>query len=204
MDLKTLLNNNNWEQSDLSYANADLLKEIAQKTKKPIQKVLENSKKAIVLNSIILLCFLFFYLFFPNPITTLATLIIAAVYLFTIGSLVYGLSTLEKPNLNQNIKKALEDIIAYDKKMYAFQCNNVSLIITASFIGGFLLGLGFQGFTLEKILDKWEVLVILGLGTIGMYYWSKTKSFRAFNRSFNPTYFKSKSFIKEQLEILNS
>lgn len=204
MDLKTLLDKTNWEQSDFKYTSDELLKDITQKTEKPIQKVLQNAKKSIVLNSIILLGFFIFYVFFQNEITTLAIIIIAGVYLLTIGSLIYGLSTLQKPNLNQNIKKALEDIIRYDEAINQFQCKNFSLIITASFVGGFLLGLGFQGFTIAKLLDKWGVLVILGLGIIGMYYWSKTKSFRSFNRSFNPNYFKSKSFIKQQLEILNS
>ena len=204
MDLKTLLNDNNWSSSELNFDADSISKEITEKSQKPIQFVLNNAKKSILMNSIFLVAFFIFYLFFTNTITTIAIAIIAAVYLFTILSLVIGLINLEKPNLNQNIKDALKDIIRFDEAINRFQCKNYSLIISTSFIGGFLLGLGTQGYTISKLLDKWGLILFLIVGAVGIFYWSKTKSFKSFNRSFNPNYFKSKAFLKEQLQILNN
>ncbi len=204
MDLKTLLNEAHWDSSNLSYDNSTLKEDIKMKTKKPIRRVLDNAKRAIVLNSIFVIAFLAVYFIVPNQVTLIAVAIITGCYLLTIGSMVYGLFTLKEPNLNQEIRPALEDILRYDEAINAFQCKYFSWIITGAYAGGFLLGIGIQGKSMSQLLDKWPLLIIWVAGAVGVYFYSKTKGFRSFNRSLNPNYFKSKNIIKEQLQLLNS
>ena len=51
MDLKTLLNDNNWSSSEFNFDADSISKEITEKSQKPIQFVLNNAKKSIVMNS---------------------------------------------------------------------------------------------------------------------------------------------------------
>ena len=204
MDLKTLLNDARWQHNNLSYETTTLEDEITRKTQKPIQRVLGNAKRGIRLNTIILVVFLGLYFIFPNPTSLLAILLITGCYLFILITLIYGLVTLKEPDLNQDITKALKAIIQYDDALYKYQCKYFSVTLTIAYMGGFLLGLGFQGYTPMLIIEKWPLLIILVAGAAGMYYYSKTKAFKSFNRSLNPNYFRSKNILKEQLEILNS
>ncbi|MDC7996518.1 hypothetical protein [Gilvibacter sediminis] len=203
MDLKTLLDNASWDSSELSYTSSSLKADIRKKTEAPMLRVLGNSKRAIILNCIFFVAFIVVYFMVPNTITLLAVGLVVLCYLSMISSLVYARSTLKAPNLNQDIKGALQDIIRYDAAINAFQCNYFSWIITTAYAGGFLLGLGIKGRTLSELIEKWPLLIFWVVGGIAIFYLSKTKGFRRFNRSMNPSYFNSKDIIKTQLQLLN-
>lgn len=204
MDFKTLLESAGWEDSELSYDDATLESDIGKRMKRPVEVVLNNSKRSLILNGLFLVGFSLIYLIYPQELVLLPVLLITGCYLVMIISVIYGLARLPKPDMNQNIKRSLLGVLEYDNAINSFQCRFFSLIISVAFVGGFILGLALVGWTFEKLIDKWPVIIFLLIATIGMYYLAETKGFRSFNRKLNPNYFKSKNFIKQQLEILNN
>lgn len=203
MELKKLLESQNWSDSSLSYEGAELSAAIREKTKAPVKRVLANGKRSLWLNGMFFLAFGLVYLLVPNELTLLACLLICGCYLFVFLSVLLALSSNPEPRLENNIKRVLEEALAFDEKVNRFQCQNFSIILSVAYLGGSFLGLGVQGWDFTKLLEKWPVLIIFGAGTIAIYFFSKTRLFAKTNRSFNPNYHNSKRFIKEQLAILN-
>lgn len=204
MDFKTLLDDAGWENSEFSYDDAALEAEISKKTQRPVARVLNNSKRSLILNGLFFVGFGLIYVIFPRQLVLLPVLLITGCYLVMLISIIYGMVNLPKPNMNQNIKSALQEVLDYDRAINSFQCRFFALIITVAFIGGFILGLGLQGWTYAKLFDKWPVFIVMAVAAVGMYYLANTKALRSFNRKMNPNYFKSKNFIKQQLEHLNN
>jgi len=95
-------------------------------------------------------------------------------------------------------------VLDYNKRVYKNQCRYQSLLVTASFVGGFFLGLAVQGWTIEKLEKHPIVLVVLLILATGFYFLSKTKSFKSLHRLLNPGYIKAKKQLEDQLRVLES
>ncbi|SFR34790.1 hypothetical protein SAMN04490243_0887 [Robiginitalea myxolifaciens] len=204
MELKKLLESQNWSDSQLSYDDAELITAIREKTKAPVKRVLANGKRSLWLNGLFFLAFGLIYLLLPNELTLLACLLICGCYLFVFLSVLLALQANPEPRLENNIKQVLEETLAFDETVNRFQCRNFSVILTVAYLGGSFLGLGVQGWNFAKLIEKWPVLIIFGIGTVAVYLFSRTRLFTKANRYFTPHYHNSKKFVKEQLEILNA
>jgi len=59
-----------------------------------------------------------------------------------------------------------------------------------------------QGWDLQRMLDKPLVFGILLLLGAGCFFWTRSRRFKGLNRSLNPHYWKAKSYLEEQLQML--
>ena len=143
------------------------------------------------------------YFFQPVPDILFPIGLIGSCFLFIIVTVAWQLLALPKPDLSLDLKSVIENTLNYNAKINRRQCQYTSVIISASFVGGFLLGLILQGWTLLRIISNPILVVVMVLLTVLSFYWTKGKAFRKFNRSLNPRYQQIKSHLEEQLTALN-
>ena len=203
MELKTLLENSGWEKSEESFSP----KMISRNTEKTISKNMRvlfvNNYKALALNVFFLSITLYVYLRNPTIDFLIPSILVASCFLFLTISVWGGIVRNSQIDRSQPIAIVLSEVLERNKMMYQQQCKYHSILITQSFLGGFFLGLAFQGWTLKEAAEKPVIFAIVVPLTVGCYYLTKTKSFQAFNRSLNPSYFRAKASLESQLAFLS-
>ena len=202
MELKKLLDDNNWDDPVLEINESSLAKSRRSGIQKGIRKLFLNYYKSIGLNLSFLIITVSLYFFRPIPDILLPIFIISSCFIYLLITVVLHLLGREKLDPTLSLKVLLESTLAFNKKIHRNVCAYQSYIFSASFLGGFLMGIILQGWTLEKIIAEPIVLSILGVGTIGAYFLSKSTNFAQFNRSMNPGYVKAKKYLEEQLDAL--
>ncbi|MEM9324553.1 MAG: hypothetical protein AAGA85_02810 [Bacteroidota bacterium] len=204
MALIDLLNKQGWERSDLGYTSAELEKDLKPQVVSKVRILFRHYYLSLSLNGFFLLVTVGLYFLRPIPDMLLPVGIITSVFGFLIVSVVRQLVAQERIDTTQNVRQVIESSLAYNAQINANVCRYHSVISTLSAIGGYLLGLILQGWTLHKLLDKPIVLVVMLLVAFAGYYLTKSRGFRKYNRALNPHYFKAKKYLEEQLRVLDS
>jgi len=202
MELKSLLQNSGWEESEVDIPLESLRDRGVDSVGENIKTLVVGNYKALVLNLVFFSITI--YVYFQNPTISflIPTLLIGSCFLFLILSVWGGIIQHRKVDRSEAVAVLIADVLAVNKEMYQRQCKYHSVLITQCFLGGFLLGLAFQGWTLEKYLEKPEVFIFLIPLTIGFFYLTRTKSFLSIHRTLSPNYFRAKGFLENQLAML--
>ena len=202
MELKDLWNKQDWRQTDLAYDVDELNSEIQEDVQNHIKTLIRFYYRSLVLNILFLLLVFSIYLIIPKPDMLLPIAIIFSAFLFLIVKLARQLVKVKQPDANRPLKEVLVQTIDYDRELNKGMCQYNSILLTASFLGGLLLGFFIQGKTIQYLIDKPLVAAFLLMLTIGFYFLSKSKAFQSLNKLLAPKYFKTRKHLEEQLRQL--
>lgn len=204
MELKNLLDKQSWSESEFDYSTEhinDLLRPRAEST---IQKLFRYHKQYIILNSVLTLASMALFFVEPRAEMLIPLGLIGGTMVFIILSMVYQMSKIKKPDLDQDLRQVLKETVEYNKMIFKSQYDYFPILMTTSFAGGFFLSTILSGWDFERFANEPIRLIVFGILTVGFYFLSKTRRFRRFNRSMNPRYNKIKNALEEQLAYLES
>lgn len=199
MELQTLLDKS---ISDLSVTNVDLERAIRPGGVLAVRTLYGTYVKGLILNGVLLASTIILYLFNPSIEYLIPMLLIGSAFAYLTIDTGIKLYQNPQPDLNQDIRTVLERSLEINKKILLNQCNHLSVLTTMSFVGGLFLGLANRGRTIDALLQKPIILLVLLILTIGFYFVTRTTSFKSLNKKINPQYYNSLSVIKEQLYML--
>lgn len=202
MELINLLDQNEWDESE-SFSDKDIQNAMRQNVSDHIKKLYRTYYRGLLLNLAFLVLFLIIYLLNPTVEFLVPVILISSCFAFIVLNLSVKLINRESVDPTCSLKTVLLDSLEFNKKVYKTQCKYNSIILTVSFMGGFLLGLAFQGWTLEKYVDKPVIIPVFLILTIGFYFLTKTQSFKMLNRKLSPNYIRSRDYLEEQLELIS-
>jgi hypothetical protein len=202
MELKNLLNSQNWETSDLDYNTKTIEDELRKGINARVTELFRHYYRSLVLNSFFLLATIAVYFAKPSLDIILPLSLIGLCYIFLVGNVAWQLLFDQRPDHLADIQTTLRATIAYNQRMYRRQCRYFSLITTTSFAGGFLLGLILRGRSLEEIFTHPIVTSIIVISSVLIYFFSRTPSFRKLNQKLNPRYHRVKNDLEQQLKEL--
>lgn len=203
MELIGLLNQRNWDDSN-DFTELKIKQAMRSKTLMNIKKLYQTYYRGIALNLGFLSVFMLVYIFNPTIEFLIPTLMIISCFLIIVINLVFHLWKEEKVDLSGELKLIITEMLTFDRKVYSRQCKYNSLILMTSFIGGFLMGLAYQGWTISKFLEKPIIFLVLAVFAVGFHFLTKSDSFKNFNKMLNPSYYKTKSYLEHQLELITA
>ena len=203
MELKSLLQNSHWEDSEIDFSKMAISKNTDVRVSRDIKVLVNNNYKAILLNFLFLSITIYVYLQNQSISFLIPSILIASCFLFLAINVMTGAKSLNKIDYSTSMRQVLTEVLESTKTMHKRQCRYHSVLMTASFLGGFFLGLAYQGWTVETTIEKPVIFMVVGPLTFGFYYFSKSKYFKSFNRSLNPGYVRAKMYLEEQLRLLN-
>lgn len=200
---------NFWKDSDWTedpQFGANALKELLdhEPSEKPaIGRLLKQYYRSIFLNLFFLLLTLLMYVIRPIPDMLLPIGIISCCFLYMLYHVVIAARNINQTvDMSLDLKSTIKRTLEINKKATKRMTRVNSMIMTSSFIGGFLLGLLMSDWTIVKMTEKPVVLLIGGALAIGFYFLTKNHRFSGFQKMLNPSYFKAKEQLEAQLKAL--
>lgn len=202
MELINLLNNENWEESVPVLQQEEISKMTRKKVLSNVKKLYRSYINGLVLNLVFASVFSMFYVFNQSIEFLIPVLLICSCFLFIVINLVTQLIRSGHIDNSGDLLTVLTKVLKRNKRIYRVQCNYNSVILSVSFVAGFMLGLAVQGWTFEKYLDKPVIFPILLVLLVIFRMLTKSKNFDKLNRILNPGYYKSKKYLENQLAVL--
>jgi hypothetical protein len=202
MELKTLLNNQGWDESDLDFSDQALGTEIRHSVGDRMKDLFYQYNKIIVGNLFFLLLFSSVWFIVPVWETLIPIGIIAICYLYMIGSVIFNRWRYDKPDPTRPLPELIRSMLAYNKKILKQLGNSQAIIMSACGLAGLMIGLLLQLGSLDILLNNpvgiASMVAIPGI----IYFFAKRGLVSRLNRAFNPGYFKASAYLKEQLAEL--
>ena len=154
MELKTLLETQQWTNAGMDLTQLMISRSTRSTIDKNMKVVVANNYKALILNALFLCFFVFIYVFNPKIEFLIPTILIVSCFLFLIVGVWKGITSLNKIDYSQSLVMLLSTFLNTNKEVFRLQRQYHAMVLVQSFLGGFLLGLAFQGWTVEKALSK--------------------------------------------------
>lgn len=206
MESKTFWKDDDWA-ADPQFEEAALAKLLdhkpAETGRKSIAAMLRQYRRSMLLNAFFLLLTAGIYLYTPKPDLLLPIGLIVSCFIYLLVHVYRAArSTAKQADLGQDVKTAILETVAINRKLHAQMCGVNNWILTGSFASGFLLGMLMGDWTLSKFAEKPIAVVVWIILTIGFHFYTRTPSFQKFQRSLNPAYYRAKKHLEEQLAAL--
>jgi hypothetical protein len=202
MELKTLLNNQGWDESDLDFSDHTIGTEIRSSVGDRIKDLFYQYNKIIFGNLFFLVLFSSVWFIVPVWETLIPIGIIATCYLYMIGSVIFNRWRYDKPDPTLPLPELIRSMLAYNKQILKQLGNSQAIIMSACGLAGAMIGLLLQLGTLDILFNNpigiASMVVIPGI----IYFLAKRGLVSSLNRAFNPGYFKVMAYLKEQLAEL--
>ena len=202
MKLKRLLDSQNWDDAEFDYKSANIESMIRSNVENHIRELFRHYYASIALNGFFLILTIITYFILPSWDILLPLFLIASPFLLMLTQIVSQLLHREKTDPTSNLKTLLEQTLSFNQKINRSIYDLSGMIFTSSFLGGFFLGLIVQGWTLQELIGKPLVLLIMLILAIGVYVMVRTKRFFVLAGQLNPGYQKTKKYLEEQLKEL--
>ena len=204
MDLTNLLNNQGWDDSDEGFSRGEIQQAMRRKTTRHVRKLFRWYRWSLLINLFFLMLFVVIYFMNPTTEFLVPILIITPSFLLTSLNLVAGLLTSPPIDPTADLKTVIEETLASDRRVHSRQRRYTTLILVSCFTGGFLLGLAFQGWTIQKYQEKPIIFLILVVLAVAFHFLTKTKRFYHYQKMLAPGYQKTKNYLEEQLRIISN
>ena len=204
MELKTLLNDQAWSESELDFSSQAIETEMRSKVQDRFKDLFYQYKKIIFSNLCFLIAFSSVWFIVPVWQTLLPIGIIASCYLFMTGSVIFNLWRHEKPDPALPLPELIRCMLAYNKQILKQLGNYQAIIMAACGLAGAMLGLLIQSGSMDVLLYNPIGIVSMFLITGLIYFIAKNGAVSFLNKAFNPTYFRATAYLKEQLAELEA
>ena len=148
------------------------------------------------------LAFASIYVWYPSKDIIVSLALICGCFIYISANLVYHLWNQAQIDVDLPLKKVLTKELSLLDALERRNKHFFSVIFATSFLGGFLLGLIARVWTIDQMITK-PILILLILVLTGFAYWVSGKSsFRTLNSILSKNYRVRKMALKEQLSFL--
>ena len=203
MELINLLNASKWDE-DAGFSTEEIQRAMRKKVSRQVGKLIRFYYRSVLLNLLFLLFFASVYFFNPTVEFLIPVVVIGVCFTVIVTNVLSQLFAQPKLTPTISLKEMIRQTLVMDRKIHRRQRRYTSLILLLCFVGGFLLGLAFQGWTIAKYLEKPLIFPVLAVLTTGFFFLTKSASFAKFSRLMNPGYHETKHYLEEQLKIMES
>ena len=202
MELKNLFDDQADQLSDLNYDYNTVHKQISHKGSNELSYILWYYRTALGLNLMFLAIFFLVYLSSGKIELVLPLLLIALSYAIIIRDITTYLSERKMISPDQPLIYYIEKQLHLLLKAEESHKKRIPIIILLSFIGGFIGGLIYSGWTYQKMLDKPVVLLILLIFSGILYPLIQRSSYQGLNSLFAKKYNSKKKRLQQLLSEL--
>lgn len=202
MELKNLFNDHADRLSDLDYGHEVVHKQMTKRTSNDLSYIFWYYRVALGLNLTFLAVFFIAYLISAKIELVLPLLLIGISYALIIRDIIFYLFKRRIILPDQSLTPYLEQQLDLLSKVEQSHKKQVPLIILLGFIGGFIAGLIYSGWTYQKMLDKPIILLILLMLSGVLYPLLQRSSYQGLNSLFAKKYHSKKKSLQNLLSQL--
>ncbi|GAB3022379.1 hypothetical protein [Spirosoma pulveris] len=167
MDLTDRWKAMNWQASEFSYANADLLAELKKQSKSDITRLLRSYRRSYWLMLVLTGITPLFGLLKPNEPEYLLCIGLIWAYCLTLtGFLLVKFARFRLPDLSLQTADAIRTSLALVRSINRFEANFVALFAPFVFLGSLLGVLIYKGRTVSELVHNPFALTIMIGSTI--------------------------------------
>lgn len=204
MEFTNLLNEQGWDQSGFDYSKDKIDKATRKKIDSRIRILIRNYMWSLLLNVLFLIGSVAIYIVKPTPEFLLPAVIVSGCFIFMLGILLRNFRGAYQLETTGNLKDVLTNILAFNNRLNAQIKRFLSVLMAASFSGGFILGIAAQGWSFEKMGEHPIIFVALVVLVVP-FYWITTKPMFAESlEKMNPRYHKTKAYLEQLLGELEA
>ena len=196
MELKSLLDNQNWSEVKRPDLN------LTSPARSELGRLKRHYIRSVLICSLLLIFSLGIYFTDPRIEMLIPAILITSSFIFTVYQAVKQYTGYIHIDKDQELKVVINEVLKADREVNRSVRKAARIIYINSFIGGFLLGLFLSGWTFQTMLDKPLIFPVLIILTAGFYFFTKSKRFSQFYRIFNSGYGKTRKRLEEQLRLL--
>lgn len=154
MELQDIWSKQDWESSEFDYESNEIQMELNSKSRSAIKQLLQLQWRGFYLSIAFLLLFGLMFLIKPQPDYALPLTIIMGCYFLLSSFLGYQLLRFKTPDLDTNLAEAIKSTLRLVQHLNRTQKKYSTIILPLSALGGYLLGLLWSGWSLQKLLKE--------------------------------------------------
>jgi FtsH-binding integral membrane protein len=202
MELNKLFESFDKPEKNDQLSEREILQAMHKKVLNSHKVILNHHRKGLVLNLVFVLFFAMLYVLNPTVIFFVPLALIIPVFVILLVHVFGLLSKNKKIDFSRDIKTVLGQLIVQKRKMHQWQKRFTPIFFTICFIGGYLLGLAFRGYTIQKYQEK-PIVLLVGLAmTVGFYFLARKQIFHGLEKILHPGWSKAQKTLEEQWRIL--